>query len=91
MTLLNKIDPLGHGPGVITKILFDMFYILFVGRHTKFGIKSLKLTWLLKFNDIWPKLDPYPGPQGADKKNAVAHPIHVSNSHTKFGQICSNG
>ena len=91
MTLLNKIDPLGHGPGVRTKILFEMFYILFVGWHTRFGIKSLKLTWLLKFNDIWP-LDPYSGPQGdRQKKNAVAHPNHASNSHTKFGQICSNG
>ena len=67
MTMLNKIDPLGHGPGVRTKILFDMFYILFVGWHIKFGIKSLKLTWLLKFNDIWP-LDPYSGPQGGRQK-----------------------
>ena len=25
------------------------------------------------------------------KKCAVAHPIHVSNSHTKFGWISSNG
>ena len=34
-------------------------------------------------------------PQGArgrgQKKCAVAHPIHVSNSHTKFGWISSNG
>ena len=28
---------------------------------------------------------------GAKKKCAVAHPIHVSNSHTKFGWISSNG
>ena len=25
------------------------------------------------------------------KKGAVAHPIYVSNSHTKFGWISSNG
>ena len=44
------------------------------------------------FNYIWP-FGPSPGPQGAGpKKNcAVAHPIHVSNSHTKFGWISSNG
>ena len=31
-------------------------------------------------------------PQGAGpKKCAVARPIHVSNSHTKFGWISSNG
>ena len=32
-------------------------------------------------------------PQGAGPKNkiAVARPIHVSNSHTKFGLISSNG
>ena len=35
---------------------------------------------------------PSPGPQGAGaKKCAVAHPIHVSNTHTKFGWILSNG
>ena len=28
---------------------------------------------------------------GAKNKCAVAHPIHVSNSHTKFGLISSNG
>ena len=38
---------------------------------------------------IFDLLDP---PQGAGpKKCAVAHPIHVSNSHTKFGWISSNG
>ena len=31
-------------------------------------------------------------PQGAGQKEcAVAHPIHVSNLHTKFGWISSNG
>ena len=36
--------------------------------------------------------EPSPGPQGVGPKNcAVAHPIHVSNSHTKFGWISSNG
>ena len=30
-------------------------------------------------------------PGGGAKKSAVAHPIHVSNSNTKFGWISSNG
>ena len=35
---------------------------------------------------------PPQGPRGRGKKKcAVAHPIHVSNSHTKFGWISSNG
>ena len=44
------------------------------------------------FDDIWP-FGPSPGPQGAGqkKKRAVARPIHVSNPHTKFGWISSNG
>ena len=31
-----------------------VFYLLFVRKRTKFGIKILELTWKLKFNDIWP-------------------------------------
>ena len=31
------------------------------------------------------------GQNGAQKKCAVAHPIYVSNPHTKFGWISSNG
>ena len=38
---------------------------------------------------FWP-LPRAPG-GGAKKKCAVAHPIHVSNTHTKFGWISSNG
>ena len=33
---------------------------------------------------------PPPGPQRAGKC-AIAHPIHVSNLHTKFSRISSNG
>ena len=41
---------------------------------------------------IFDLLGPSPGPQGAGpKKCAVAHPIHVSNIHTKFGWISTNG
>ena len=46
---------------------------------------------LMIFNVIWP-FGPSPGPQRAGpKKCAVTRPIHVSNSHTKFGWISSNG
>ena len=31
------------------------------------------------------------GPRERGKKSAVARPIHVSNLHTKFGWILSNG
>ena len=41
---------------------------------------------------IFDLLAPPQGPRGrGQKKYAVAHPIHVSNSHTKFGWISSNG
>ena len=42
---------------------------------------------------IFDLLAPPQGPRGRGqkKKSAVAHPIHVSNSHTKFGWISSNG
>ena len=41
---------------------------------------------------IFDLLAPPQGPRGrGQKKCAVAHPIHVSNSHTKFGWISSNG
>ena len=43
------------------------------------------------FNDIWP-FGPSPGHQVAGpKKYALAHPIYVSNSHTKFGWISPYG
>ena len=39
--------------------------------------------------DLWPLPQ---GPRGrGQKKSAVARPIHVSSSHTKFGWISSNG
>ena len=34
-------------------------------------------------------LTPPQGPRGGAKKCAVASPIHVSNSHTKFGWVSS--
>ena len=41
---------------------------------------------------IFDLLTPPQGPRGrGQKKFDVARPIHVSNSHTKFGLISSNG
>ena len=41
---------------------------------------------------IFDLLAPPQGPRGrGQKKSAVAYHIHVSNSHTKFGWISSNG
>ena len=69
-----------------------VLYLSFVRTHTKFGIKifeidfAIEMKWYLTF---WP-LPRAPG-GGAKKKFDVARPIHVSNSHTKFGWISSNG
>ena len=41
---------------------------------------------------IFDLLAPPQGPRGRGQEEcAVAHPIYVSNSHTKFGWISSNG
>ena len=41
---------------------------------------------------IYRHFDPSPGPQGeGPNKTAIARPIHVSNLHTQFGWISSNG
>ena len=41
---------------------------------------------------IFDLLAPPPGPRGrGPKKCAIAYLIHVTNSHTKFGWISSNG
>ena len=67
-----------------------VLYLLFVRPHTKFGIKIfendfvIEIKWYLTF---WP----LPRAQGGQKKADVARPIHVSNSHTKFVWISSNG
>ena len=67
-------------------------WIFYLWGHTQSLVyNSLKLTLQLKFNDIWP-FDPSPEPRGwGQKRCAVACPIHVSDSHTKFGWILFNG
>ena len=72
--------------------VWNVLYLSFVRTHTKFGIKIfefdfvIEIIWYLTF---WP-LPRAPG-GGAKKKFDVARPIHVSNSHAKFGWLPSYG
>ena len=57
--------------------------------HTKFRIKIFEIVFVIEIKWF---LTPPQGPRGrGEKKFDVARPIHVSNSHTKFGWISSNG
>ena len=67
-------------------------YLSFVRTHTKFGIKIFEIDFLIEIKwylTFWP-LPMTPG-DGAKKMFYVARPIHVTNSHTKFDLISSNG
>ena len=69
-----------------------VLYLSFVRTHTMFGIKIFEIDFVIEIKwylTFWP-LPRAPG-GGAKKKFDVARPIHVSNSHTKFGWISSNG
>ena len=55
--------------------------------NTKFGIKIFEIDFVIEIKWF---LTPPQSPRGRGKKNAVAHPIYMSNSHTKFGRISSN-
>ena len=70
-----------------------IFLILsFVRTHTKFGIKIFEIDFVIEIKwylTFWP-LPRAPG-GGAKRKFYIARPIHVSNSHTKFSWISSNG
>ena len=86
-----KVPPLGHDPGDRMKIPSDTFCIdlSFVRTHAKFGIKISEIDFVIeikRYLNFWP----FPRAPGGGK-NAVARPIYVSNSHTKFGWISSNG
>ena len=65
----------------------NMFYILFVRRHTKFGLKIFEIDLVIRdlvIFDLWP-LPKAPGGGGPKKLWAVACAIHESNSHTNSG------
>ena len=82
----------GTWPGDRVKIRLIWFVSLICENTHKVSYKkSLKLTLQFKLNDIkfWP-FNPSPGPQEAGE-NAIARLIYVSNSHTKFSWILSNG
>ena len=86
----SKVPPPWHDPGDrMKKSHLICLYLSFVRTHIKFSINILEIDfvilikWYLTF---WP-----PGPQWVGPKSAVVRPIYVSNSHTKFGWISSNG
>ena len=83
-----KVPPWGQNKNPVWYVL----YLSFVRTHTKFGIKICEIDFIIEIKwylTFWP-LPRAPG-GGAKKKFDVARPIHVSNSHTKFGWISSNG
>ena len=102
MTMFEKNDPLGtpapQSPtpgawprGAEWKSRLICFVFSFVRTHTKFGIKIFEIDFVIEIKwylTFWP-LPRAPG--AGPKKVDVARLIHVSNSHTKFGWISSNG
>ena len=87
-----EVPPLGHDSGDRIKTpVWYVLYLLFVRTHIKFGIKSFEIDFVIEIKwylTFWKN----PGPQGVGPNfSAVAGPMHVSNSHTKFGWIWSNG
>ena len=106
MTMFEKIKfltpwappaPLSPTPGAWPRrqnknSVWYVLFLSFVRTHTKFGIKIFKIDFVIEIK--W-YLTFWPLPRSPDgrAKNffAVARPIHVSSSHTKFGWISSNG
>ena len=80
--------PRGQNKNAVWYVL----YLSFVRTHTKFGIKIFEIDYVIeikRYLTFWPlPRDPV---GGAQKKIDAARPIHVRNSHTKFGLISSNG
>ena len=66
-----------------------VLYLSFVRTHTKFGINIFEIDFVIEIKlylTFWPlPRGPWGGPKKAKKKFEFARPIHVSNSHTKFG------
>ena len=72
--------------------IWNVLYLSFVRTHTKFGIKIFEIDFVIEIKWYLTFWAPPQGPRGrGQKKFDVARPIHVSNSHTKFGWISSNG
>ena len=73
---------LGHDPYDRTKHPVYVLRLLFVRTHTEYGIYFFEIELLLKFNNMLS----LPKAKGA-KNGGAAHPIYVSNPHTKLGWI----
>ena len=93
MTTFGKNEKLTLAPTSPTPMqqnknpVWYVSYLLFVKTHTLFGIKkALKLTLLLKYNNIW-LFDHSAGAQ----RGGVKKVLQVSNWHTNFVWISSNG
>ena len=71
-------------------IPFDIsMYLLFVKTYKAwYNIFEMDLAIEIQ---LYLPFDPPTGPQGVGSKKTTARPILVSNSHTKFGWIYSNG
>ena len=86
-------DPLStQGPQVPQKSC-SICFISFISRtNKKFGIKIFEIDFVIEILMIFDLWTPPRAPGGKAKfLIAVATPIHVSNSHTKFGWIPPNG
>ena len=87
-----EVPPLGHDQKKQNENpIWHVLYLSFVRTHTKFGIKIFEIDFVIEIKwylTFWP-LPRAPG-GGAKKMFNFARPIHVSNSHTKFGCISSN-
>ena len=87
-----KSDPWGMTQAAEWKSRLICFISFMCEKTHKVWFENL-WNWLCNWNlMIFDLLAPPQGPRGrGQKKYAVAHPIHVSNSHSKFGWISSNG
>ena len=69
-------------------------FVSFICEKTyKVGFKNFEIDFVIEilwYLMIFELLAPPQGPRGGAKKCAAVRPIHVSNSHTKFGWISSN-
>ena len=97
----KKFDPLGtpRAPksnpwGMTQATELKSCLICFVSFicENKHSIKIFKIDFVIEIKWYFELLTPPQGARGRGKKNfADARPIYVSNSHTKFGWISSNG
>ena len=85
-----KVPPLGHDPGDMMQIPFDMFCIFYLWDYTHtVWYKIFEIDFVIE--NKW-YLTFWPLSRGRGQKQFdVARPIYVTNLRTKFGWISSNG